>query len=85
LLSGIDPYYLQRIRPPVLWYFLACAIPLVMVWMALAAWLYLRWLLALPLVALESCSPYQALKQSVHFTRGWHRSIGVAVLTVLLI
>lgn len=24
-LAGIDPYYLQRIKPPALWYFLACA------------------------------------------------------------
>lgn len=84
-LSGVDPYYLQRIRPPVLWYFLACATPLVVIWMILAAWLYLRWLLALPLVSLESCSPYQALTRSVYLTRGWHRSIGVAVLTLLLI
>lgn len=30
-LSGVDPYYLQRIRPPVLWYFLACATPLVVI------------------------------------------------------
>ncbi len=84
-LSGIDPYYLQRVRPPVLWYFLACALPLVTLWMLLAAWLYLRWLLALPLVALETCSPLQALKRSVRLTRGWHRSIGGAVLTLLVI
>jgi glycerophosphoryl diester phosphodiesterase len=84
-LSGLDPYYLQRIRPPVLWYFLACALPLVLLWMLLAAWLYLRWLLALPLVALEAYSPLQALKHSVHLTRGWHRSIGAAVLILLAI
>ncbi|WP_404374524.1 glycerophosphodiester phosphodiesterase family protein [Vreelandella aquamarina] len=84
-LGGIDPYYLQRIRPAVLWYFLACALPLVAIWITLAAWLYLRWLLALPLVALESCPPHQALKRSVHLTRGWHRSIGIAVLTLLLV
>ena len=51
-LSGLDPYYLQRVRPPVLWYFIACALPVVLLWMSLASWLYLRWLLALPLVAL---------------------------------
>lgn len=84
-LSGLDPYYLQRVRPAVLWYFIACALPLVITWVSLAAWLYLRWLLALPLVALEHCNPYQALKRSVRLTRGWHRSIGVAVLTLLLV
>lgn len=84
-LSGIDPYYLQRIRPPALWYFLACALPLIAMWAWAAAWLYLRWLLALPLVALENSSPWQALKRSVHLTRGWRRSIGAAVLLLLVI
>jgi len=84
-LSGIDPYYLQRIRPPALWYFLACALPLIAMWAWAAAWLYLRWLLALPLVALENSSPWQALKRSVHLTRGWRRSIGAAVLFLLVI
>ncbi|MGM0825882.1 MAG: glycerophosphodiester phosphodiesterase family protein [Pseudomonadota bacterium] len=82
-LSGIDPYYLQRVKPASLWYFLVCAIPLFLLWMILAAKLYLRWLLALPLVALEQCSPRQALRRSVELTRGWHRSIGVAVILVL--
>lgn len=84
-LSGLDPYYLQRVRPPALWYFIACALPVVLLWISLAAWLYLRWLLALPLVALEQCHPLQALKRSVHLTRGWHRSIGAAVLLLLLV
>ncbi|NDL71746.1 glycerophosphodiester phosphodiesterase family protein [Vreelandella alkaliphila] len=84
-LSGLDPYYLQRVRPTALWYFIACALPLVLLWISLAAWLYLRWLLALPLVALDNCSPYQALKHSVRLTKGWHRSIGVAVLALLLV
>ncbi|WP_447045465.1 glycerophosphodiester phosphodiesterase family protein [Vreelandella sp. H-I2] len=84
-LGGIDPYYLQHVRPPVLWYFIGCALPLVIAWIWAASWLYLRWLLALPLVALESCSPWQALKRSVSLTRGWRRSIGAAVLLLLLI
>ncbi|MGM0833894.1 glycerophosphoryl diester phosphodiesterase membrane domain-containing protein [Halomonas qinghailakensis] len=84
-LSGIDPYYLQQTRPASLWYFIACALPLLIIWLGLAAWLYLRWLLALPLVALDNCSPFQALRRSVHLTRGWHRSIGAAVLTLLIV
>ncbi len=84
-LSGIDPYYLQQTRPASLWYFIACALPLLFIWLGLAARLYLRWLLALPLVALDNCSPFQALKRSVRLTRGWHRSIGVAVLTLLIV
>lgn len=84
-LSGIDPYYLQRVRPPVLWYFIACALPLIAAWVWAASWLYLRWLLALPLVALENTPPWQALKRSVRLTRGWRRSIGAAVLLLLVI
>ncbi|SNY96242.1 glycerophosphodiester phosphodiesterase family protein [Halomonas sp. hl-4] len=84
-LSGIDTYYLQRVKPPSLWYFLACAVPLLLLWMGLAAKLYLRWLLALPLVALERYSPWQALRRSVVLTRGWHGSIGGAVLLVLVL
>ncbi|QNI03164.1 glycerophosphoryl diester phosphodiesterase membrane domain-containing protein [Halomonas sp. SH5A2] len=84
-LAGIDPYYLQRIKPPALWYFLACATPLLLLWMGLAARLYLRWLLALPLVALDEYSPWQALRRSVVLTRGWHRSIGIAVILVLVL
>ncbi|MGO2241856.1 MAG: glycerophosphodiester phosphodiesterase family protein [Halomonas sp.] len=84
-LSGIDPYYLQRVRPPALWYFIACALPLIAVWTWAASWLYLRWLLALPLVALENCPPWLALKRSVSLTQGWRRSIGAAVLLLLVI
>ncbi|MCP1313083.1 glycerophosphodiester phosphodiesterase family protein, partial [Halomonas sp. 707D7] len=84
-LSGLEPYYLQRVRPPVLWYFLACALPLVLGWMCLAAWLYLRWVLALPLVAIEGASPLAALGRSVTLTRGWRRSIAAAVLTLLVL
>lgn len=84
-LSGIDPYYLQRVRPPALWYFVGCALPLIIAWIWAASWLYLRWLLALPFVALESCSPREALKRSVSLTRGWRRSIGAAILLLLVL
>ncbi|MDR5898786.1 glycerophosphodiester phosphodiesterase family protein [Halomonas vilamensis] len=83
-LGGLDTYYLQRVKPPVLWYFIASALPLLGLWIWMAAWLYLRWVLALPLVALENISPLRALKRSVALTHGWHRSIGIAVLLVLV-
>lgn len=34
-LGGLDTYYLQQVRPPVVWYFIACALPLLLLW----AWL----------------------------------------------
>ncbi|XKH61441.1 glycerophosphoryl diester phosphodiesterase membrane domain-containing protein [Halomonas sediminis] len=82
-LGDLEPYYVQRIRPAALWYFLATALPLIGLWLWLACWLYLRWILALPLVTLENLSPQAALKRSVWLTRGWQRSIGVAVFAVL--
>lgn len=82
-LGGLDTYYLQKVRPPELWYFIASALPLLALWMGLAGRLYLRWLLALPLVALENASPRRALSRSVALTRGGHRSIAAAVLLVL--
>jgi glycerophosphoryl diester phosphodiesterase len=83
-LGGLDTYYLQKVRPPVLWYFIACALPLLLGWAWLAGRLYLRWLLALPLVALEHEAPHRALARSVALTRGWHRSIRAAVMLVLV-
>ncbi|MCL7929118.1 glycerophosphodiester phosphodiesterase family protein [Halomonas llamarensis] len=83
-LGGLDSYYLLRVKPPVLWYFVASTLPMAGLWVWLAARLYLRWVLALPLVALENMSPSGALKRSVILTRGWHRSIGTAVLLVLV-
>ncbi|MGY4879534.1 glycerophosphodiester phosphodiesterase family protein [Vreelandella aquamarina] len=83
-LGGLDTYYIQIVRPASLWYFIACALPVTGGWAWLASWLYLRWVLALPLVALEKEMPLRALKRSVKLTRGWHRSIGFAVLAVLI-
>ena len=82
-LGGLDIYYLQVVRPPVFWYFVASVLPVVGIWVWLDSWLYLRWVLALPLVSLESMPPLQALRQSVSLTHGWRRSIGFAVLAVL--
>lgn len=84
-LGGLDTYYLQQVMPPVLWYFVACALPVVLIWMALAANLYVRWVLALPLVAFEGLAPWRALGASRALTRGWHWPIAVAVLSLLVV
>ncbi|MDT0510698.1 MULTISPECIES: glycerophosphodiester phosphodiesterase family protein [unclassified Halomonas] len=83
LLGGLDPYYVQRVRPPALWQFLALALPLVAAWAWLAASLYVRWILALPLVALEALSPRRALLHSSRITRGKRRSIAAISLVLL--
>ncbi|MFW6345320.1 MAG: glycerophosphodiester phosphodiesterase family protein, partial [Halomonas sp.] len=85
LLGHLDPYYVQRVRPPALWQFLALALPLVVAWAWVAASLYVRWILALPLVALETLSPRRALARSVALTRGHRRPIAVAALALLVV
>lgn len=84
-LGGLDPYYVQRVRPPALWQFLAIGLPLVVVWAAIAATLYFRWILALPLVALEGLWPRQALKRSHRLTHGRKGPIALAVIALLLV
>ncbi len=80
LLADYDPYYLLTRRPPVLWGFLAAAVPLVMVMAVCNGWLYLRWVLSLPVLLLEGHPPRPALRRSSELTRG-HR-LRVAVLVV---
>ncbi|MGJ7461458.1 glycerophosphodiester phosphodiesterase family protein [Halomonas sp. MA07-2] len=84
-LGGLDPYYIQRVRPPALWQFLAIGLPLVVTWAAIAATLYFRWILALPLVAVEGLWPRQALGRSHRLTHGRKGPIAVAVITLLLV
>lgn len=85
LLGGLDPYYIQRVRPPALWQFIAIGLPLVVVWASIAATLYFRWILALPLVALEALSPRAALARSHRLTHGRRRHIAVAVIALLVV
>ncbi|WP_416140382.1 glycerophosphodiester phosphodiesterase family protein [Halomonas sp. HK25] len=84
-LGGLDPYYVQRVRPPALWQFLAIGLPLVVAWAAIATTLYFRWVLALPLVALEGLWPRQALARSHRLTHGRKGPIAVAVIALLLV
>ncbi len=84
-LGGLDPYYIQRVRPPALWQFLAIGLPLAVAWAAIAATLYFRWILALPLVALEGLWPRQALARSHRLTHGRKGPIALAVIALLLV
>ena len=83
-LGGLDPYYVQRVRPPAMWQFLAVSLPLVVVWASIAATLYFRWILALPLVVLEALGPMRALKRSHRLTRSRRRPIAAAVIMLLI-
>ncbi|SDL71547.1 glycerophosphoryl diester phosphodiesterase [Franzmannia pantelleriensis] len=83
-LGGLDPYYVQRVRPPAMWQFLAVSLPLALVWASIAATLYFRWILALPLVVLEALGPMRALKRSHRLTRSRRRPIAAAVILLLI-
>ncbi|MGR2737214.1 glycerophosphodiester phosphodiesterase family protein [Billgrantia sp. Q4P2] len=85
IIGGLDPYYVLRMRPPALWYFLATAAPLVLAWVLIAAWLYVRWILALPVATLENLSATAALRRSRELTRGHRGRVAVVVIFVLLI
>jgi glycerophosphoryl diester phosphodiesterase len=84
-LGGLDPYYVQRVRPPALWQFLAISLPVAGLWVALASRLYFRWLLALPVLMLENLAPRAALKRSHLLTRGRRRPIALAVIALLVV
>ncbi|WP_250148204.1 glycerophosphodiester phosphodiesterase family protein [Halomonas jincaotanensis] len=84
-LGGLDPYYVQKVRPPAFWQFVAIGLPVVGLWIGLAATLYFRWLLALPVMMLENLSPRAALKRSHLLTQGRRRHIALAVLALLVV
>ncbi|EWG99199.1 glycerophosphoryl diester phosphodiesterase [Halomonas sp. BC04] len=85
IIGGLDPYYVLRVRPPAYWQYLAAATPLVAGWAFVAASLYFRWILALPIVTLEQTSPLAALKRSRELTRGSKGRVALVVLGLLLV
>ncbi len=85
IIGGLDPYYVLRVRPPAYWQYLAGATPLVAGWAFVAASLYFRWILALPIVTLEQTSPLAALKRSRELTRGSKGRVALVVLGLLLV
>ncbi|WP_275287813.1 glycerophosphodiester phosphodiesterase family protein [Halomonas elongata] len=83
-LGGLDPYYVQQVRPPALWWFLASGMPIVLIWLVIGATLYARWHLALPILVLENIAPHRALGRSARLTHGQGRHIVGAILLLLV-
>lgn len=83
-LGGLDPYFVQNVRPPAFWAFLGSGLVPVLAWILLAGSLYVRWHLALPVLTLEELSPPAALARSMQLTRGRGRHIAAAVVLLLL-
>ncbi|MEQ6917621.1 glycerophosphodiester phosphodiesterase family protein [Halomonas aquatica] len=83
-LGGLDPFFVQSVRPPAFWAFLASALLPLLAWALLAGSLYVRWHLALTVLTLEALAPRAALRRSMQLTRGQGRHIAAAVILLLL-
>ncbi|SHF12638.1 glycerophosphoryl diester phosphodiesterase [Modicisalibacter ilicicola DSM 19980] len=79
LLGGMESYYVLRVKPREWWLFLASALPWVLLWLWLAARLYLRWSLASTALILENASVRRALARSHELTHGLKRRLAVPV------
>lgn len=70
LLSPHDLYYLKLERPPVVWWFMGIS-GLAVLGIALCnGWLYLRWILSVPLTLLDGMGAREALRQSSRYVHG---------------
>jgi len=85
LLGGYDIYYVINAHPPELWQFAGVAGVLALGLVAVNGTLYLRWILALPVLLLESTGPRAALKRSVELTLGSRRAIALKVLSIAVV
>ncbi|WP_372926099.1 glycerophosphodiester phosphodiesterase family protein [Marinobacter sp.] len=70
LLSPHDVYYLRLERPPVVWWFMGISAIAAIGIAVCNGWLYLRWILSVPLVLLDGHGAREALKLSNHYVHG---------------
>lgn len=83
LLSPYDIYYLRLERPPVVWWFIGITTTAALAIAACNGWLYLRWILSVPLLLLDDLSAREALRQSNHYVHGQRLPATGALLTGL--
>lgn len=70
LISPHDMYYLKLERPPEVWWFLGISSLAALGLAACNGWLYLRWVLSIPLLLLERLGPRDALRRSSQYVQG---------------
>jgi glycerophosphoryl diester phosphodiesterase len=80
LLSQHDIYYYINARPPVFWVAAGIGGVLSVFAMAVGAWLFVRWALALPILVFEEQSTRGALRASVERVRGFSWQIGLVLI-----
>jgi glycerophosphoryl diester phosphodiesterase len=80
LLSEHDVYFYWKVRPPVFWV-AACVLGLLLLAaLAVAAHLFVRWALALPVLLFENQSPRAALRASRERVRGAGLRVGAVLI-----
>lgn len=85
LLGAYDIYYVITIRPAEFWQFLAVLFAALVLVVLINGSLYLRWMLALPIVLMEQEAPWRALRRSTELTRTVRLRLAVIVLTTAAI
>ena len=70
ILNEWDFYYYLNVRPPSWWVAVAIAGVLAATYAAIALWIYVRWLVAVPALVFENATALGALRESWRRTRG---------------
>ncbi|KPP99031.1 glycerophosphodiester phosphodiesterase family protein [Marinobacter sp. HL-58] len=83
LLSPHDIYYLRLERPPVVWWFMGISTIAALGIALCNGWLYLRWILSVPLLLLDNLGAKEALRQSSHYVHGQRLPATGALITGL--
>jgi glycerophosphoryl diester phosphodiesterase len=81
-LGALDIYYVINERPPELWRFVGMALPLALGLLAGNAVVYVRWVLAVPILLLQDQGAWSALRRSAALSRRWRWRIASTVLPV---
>jgi glycerophosphoryl diester phosphodiesterase len=81
LLRKWDLYFYLNVKPLSWWIAVAVAGAILALYLMVAAWLYFRWLLSVPILISEATTPARALKKSWRQTRG---RFGEIVLPLLI-
>jgi len=81
LLREWDLNYYLSVKPFSWWVAVAIAGAILAAYLVLAAWLYIRWLFAIPILVFEKAMPTGALRKSWRQTRGrfWELAVPLAV------
>jgi glycerophosphoryl diester phosphodiesterase len=70
LLREWDLYFYLNVRPLSWWIALAVGGTILVAFLLLAAWLYIRWLFSIPILVYENTTPREAMRNSWRQTRG---------------